>query len=463
VRYSHLKRFAFVVVSFTLVGSIGAAEDFFDSVDVDLDRVAEPVSEDGGTISYRGYLQLMGKYGLDVPDSAYAFERDQRGLGRLRSDAFVEFRGALNPQLQWQMSAKAELDWYRWEQGEAEWALHRQQLRLKDAYFDLSYDNGVWLRAGHQVLAWGESEGLAITDVLSPVDSRAPGQAQLQDSREHIPAIMLSTPIAGAKLSWVLSYRAGADRLAEEDEEFYPYIALKGSGVALEHRNPESVFEYAIRWERQLNGGDITLMAADVNDNAYAIEHINLEPSTAKIVFGQQRVQVLGGTANRALGDWLLRAELAHYWGQAVELAPQYTWGEQNQWRSMVGVEYSGINDLSFSYEINSIFAPETLSLTAEASQGANSGISIGTPQWQLGHVMRIRHTALNERWVNQFWALALTTDPTRIYRWDSSYSLSDTWELALAAIVYENADRASALYPFRNQDTVNLSATFNF
>ncbi|WP_075185397.1 DUF1302 family protein [Teredinibacter haidensis] len=432
-----------------------AQDDFFSSVDVDLDASSEDKAVTSEVFSYRGYIQLIGKYGWQTPDQNLAFERDETGLDRVRSDAFVEFRGQLSESLNWQLSAKTELDWYQWQQGDARWQLHREQLRLKDAYLDATLENGVWLRAGNQVLAWGDSEGLSIIDILSPVDSREPGQAELQDLREAVPALMLSLPTGDSVVTAVLTYKADHNRYADKDQMFYPYIGLKESGLAIHHQQPKNQWEYALKWDLQLNGGDISVIAGDVNDNEFSLFEIDLEQMPATLMFEQNRVTVVGAGANRVIGSWLFRGELARYWGQAVEVHEQYAWQHQNQWRSMVGVEYSGVNDLTINYEINSIYAPEVL--------GIDTPAPAETEQWQIGHVFRIQHTALNERLTNQFWVLAMVADATQVFRWDMSYDLSDSWALAIAAIAYQNNSRSSTLYPFRKNDTLNGSVTFNF
>ena len=429
-----------------------ANEDFFDSVEVELDNETE---QDSTILSHRGYVQLIGKYGLQDPDPNFPFARDRAALDRVRTDAFIELRGEASDNVYWQLSAKAELDWLQWQQGERDWTLHREDLRLKDAYLDASFNNGLWLRAGNQVLAWGDSEGLTITDVLSPVDSREPGQAELQDLREQIPAIMVSLPSVGGKLSTVVTYQAGHNRYADSDQAFYPYIALVGSGVTLTEQAPEQEWELAVRWERQFNGGDVSLMAAEVNDNAFSVRDIQVVNAAPLVTLSQERIRVAGATMNRVFGDWLLRAELAHYWDQPVELGGTLPWVTQNQWRSMAGIEYAGINDLTITYEASSIFAPEVASVSLTDT--------IKTSQWQLGHVFRMRHTALNERFTHSLWLMALTSDDTQLARWDMSYQLSDKWTLALAAIGYRNRNPASMLYAFRANDTLNASVKLSF
>lgn len=432
-----------------------AGEDFFSSVQINVDTLP---SDDNSPVEFRGYVLAIGKYGLDAPLAEYAFERSEAGISQMRTDAFMELRGSASDSLQWQVSGKAELDWYRWESGQGEWGLDRSRLRLKDAFIDATFDNGLWIRAGHQIFTWGESEGLAVTDVLSPVDSRAPGQAELQDIREQIPAVLASIPAADGKLSLVVSYRAGHNRYAESEDDFYPYITLKDSGINIHVQDPQDWYEYAVRWERQFNGGDISFAAADVNANELSVVDFQQSNNAApSLSFSQARVQMAGATANRVFGSWLLKGELAYHWGQMVDTGIAPLALEQDQWRSALVGEYSGFDDLLISLELNNIYALQQY----EAEGLGKSKLS------QTGLVFRVRQTALNERLTNQLWFYSLELErgvsAGSIVRADTSYDLSDSWELGLAAVIYTSTDNSQLLYPYQNNDSINATVKYLF
>lgn len=429
-----------------------AAEDFFSTVTVDLQQ-----PEEKPALEYRGFIKSTLKYGVDTPDTDYAFNRTGPGISRVLEQGFVEFRGEVNDTWRWQLSSKLELDLYQWRDGSGEWRLNNQRLWLKDAYLDGAFDNGQWLRLGHQILAWGEAEGLAITDVLNPLDLREPGQAELQDIREQIPAVMWSLPVADSKLELVAAYDAGRDRYGDSGDDFDPYIALTTASLGKQFTSPEDLWEWAIRWQHQFNGGDLSLMAADTNDNSPSLAQIEGD-AAPRVVLEQARVKVAGVTANRVTGSWLFRTEFARYWDQPVEIRPQYRWGRQDQWRGMASVEYSGIDDLTVRYEVNGIYASDQLQVQPEPAE-----VLWQTPVWQLGHVLRVRHTAFNERLVNQLWATALATDALQILRWELSYDLDDHWETGMSVVGYRNNQPVSGLYPFRHQDSVQASVTYSF
>lgn len=435
-----------------LAPALSAAEDFFSAVEIDVETTK---TTDTAAVQWRGNIAAGLVYGIESPLEGLPFERHEPGIKLLRTESFLEVSGTITDAVKWQLSGKTELDWLRWDDDDPSWGLDRTQARIKDAYVDVALDSGVWLRAGHQVISWGDAEGVAITDVLSPLDSRAPGQAELQDVREQIPALLASAPALEGKLTLVVSYQAGHDRYGEAHDDFYPFIALKSTGVDMRNRQPEDEWEYAGRWERQFNGGDVSVMAADVNANTLGVVEVEQSGSgrVSEVIVGQARNQVVGGTANRVVGKFLVKGEVAYHWHQQVETSRSRVWQSQNQLRSAAILEYTGFNDWILSAELNNVH-PVGQS-HGDASQG------------ESGVVIRIRQSLFNERLNNQMWFYALDVqqgnDSAGILRLDSRYTLNDNWKLSGAVIVYRCRDKQSPLYPFQNNDAVNASIIYQF
>jgi hypothetical protein len=430
---------------FALLPSGAIAEDFFSDIAIE----TEEPSKGDSRFNSKGYIQQKLKYGIGEPDLNFPFDRQEAGLAQAQTDLFYELSFAFSSNVKAQLSAKAELDWLQWQEGEQEWQLNHERVFLKDAYLDANFDNGHWLRIGHQVFAWGESEGLAISDILAPNDMREFGQAELRDVREHVPALMWSFPALGGTLNWVGTWDAGTNRYASEDEEFYPYIAFRNTGLNIETLDPEEQWELALKYDYKFNGGDLSIVAADTNNNEATIHSLNFE--TPLIELRQERVRMLAISINRAKNSWLFKGELGRYWDQAVfegaTLAPRY-----DQWRGMGGAEFSGWNHWRLSYEFNFIYQDEDSEIDA-----GNRDAS------QLGHVASIRHDALKERLNQQLWLIKLLEDNGSVIRYDLSYDMNDSLEIASALVLYDNTDRESQLYAFRHHDTFNVSLKLSF
>ena len=455
---SHRPRFFYIVLASVLLCFTGTTiyaqeQDFFDIVEID--DVPDGPSTNS-KLDYRGYVQQKLKYGTDTPDQNFPFERDQRGISQFRTDFFAEIRYQFNDSFQVQISGKNELDWIEWNreqprESEQTWGADKNTFRLKDAFLDLTFSNDIWLRIGNQVLAWGESESLAVTDILSTQDLREPGQAELQDIREQIPAALISAPVLQGTLNTVLTWSAGADRFANSRDEFYPLIALKNSGTEIETHSPDTKWELAFKYDYRINGGDLSFVAAEINKNTPDLVP-TLTPTnpgqTSAFQFSQRRQRFFGASANRAINSFLFRAELGRLRDTSQNNDVTFS-HQEDQYRGMVGAEYSGWNNWTISMEYNFIHH--------------RSNEDVRQNSTDSGYIFRSQYTALNEKLSNQFWFMKLAEEGGRIARWDLSYELRDNWELSTTLVNYENDNEASTLYPFRNNDTVNIAIKYGF
>lgn len=423
-----------------------AADDFFTTLDVnnnDQALLTEP------TWGYKGYIKQSVQYGLAAPSSRDGFARNKTGWSEVQSDGFLEFRGDFNNQTQWQFSVKAESDWLEWRDDTSRWHGHNQDLRLKDAFVDYVFNNGLWLRLGNQVFAWGEAEGLAITDALSPTDQRTPGQAELRDIREPIPAFFLSAPLGQQhKISLVLTHHAKANRYASKGEPFDLFAGFREQGLTFNSKSPHSEWEYAVKLDAQYNASDVSLVLARVNDNTFGVGQLEL--TSRSVWLTQNRVSIVGASANRAIGNWLIKGEAAYWQDVATPTNTDGQWPSVDQTRGMIGLEYSGWRNCLAALEVNTLHSLESVP----------NNISDTT---ELGYVARLQFDAMNEKFNIQWWLMQLANLNGQIARWDMHYALSDAWQLKLTAVAYQINDSQSLFYPFRNHDSLALSATLQF
>lgn len=441
----HLKIFPVAVLTICSQPFVSAQPDFFATIETNsAETRAEEAQQE--TVQYKAFVQQKIKYGLQTPDPSLNSGRDQPGINQIQTDAFGEWSGKLNSTISYRLGFKGEVQYMEWEQNQKEWRFNEEKLFLKNAFIDAVLDDGQWWRIGHQVFAWGESESMSISDVLSPYDLREFGQTEIRDIREPIPAAMYSLPINEHKLSVVATTHARANRYADRGQEFYPYAAFDNLGLVREEEDPDKQWELAFRYERYLNGGDISVVAAEVNDNDWY--YVLPTPPSNIVYFEQARIKVLAVAVNKVLGPWQLKGELGIHKDKARNLDN----GElviEDQWRGMVGFEYSGINDWLFSYEINAI-------------EVSNASVNMDEDN-SLGQVLRIQHTAFNERLTQQLWYMDFFDDNGEVARWDLSYDWSDHWAFGAGVVIYRNANDSSVFYPFRYNDNVNFSATYHF
>lgn len=422
-----------------------AQEDFFQSIQT---ARPAPASESTRTWDYRAYVQQIFKYGWQAPPASDGLERNRPGFSQVKTIAFWEGQDDWNGHAGWQLSAQGENEWYLWDENSARWTSHNSALRLRDAFVDLTFADDVWLRGGHQILAWGQSEGMVITDVLSPQDLREPGQAELQDVREQVPALLASVPLGRTKATAVITYAAGANRYADAGDAFDFFARYRQLGLTIAESDPTSEWEYALKLDYQFHGGDLSLVTARVNDNNLSLQ--NLAPQTGALNLGQQRQTVVGVALNRALGNWLLKGEAAHWSHVAVPARTAPSWPTHAQTRAMAGVEYSGWEDATLSLEFNGAH-----------TEGHSPDLAVGDKE--AGYVARLRHTMHNERIAQQWWLMKLANEEAFLGRWDLALDWSDHWTFSVGAVVYRISEKKSLFYPVRHNDSLNVSAKYSF
>ncbi len=422
-----------------------AQSDFFKALDVSETQHDVETSP----WSKHAELLLISKYGVDKPPVELGAARNKTGWSQVKTQLFTELQYQSSSNSSWKISAAAESEWLQWNQNDQSWHGHNQILRLHDAYFDCGFKHNAWLKVGQQLFAWGESEGLAITDVLSPSDQREPGQAELKNLRETIPALSAIFAVNdNLKINTVFTYNAGTHRYADAGDPFDFFAAQRAHGFSPHISTPLKDWEYAIRMQWQLNGSDIHLVSARVNDNTLSVNAIN--PNTGLIELAQKRITVHGISANRVSGHWLWKGEMALWQNVRSSLDKGINWLNQDQYRAMIGLEYSGIADLALAAEINSIYSsPPATSNNQE--------------KMDIGYVVRAQKDSFNNRVNNQLWIIQFANFDGQILRWDSTYDWDDHLRLGLTLVSYNVNNSQSVIYPFRYHDSINGSVTYQF
>ena len=225
---------------------------------------------------------------------------------------------------------------------------YRTQIRFDDTYFQGRLSRSIDVKVGRQIVVWGKSDSIRITDVINPIDNRLPGMTDIEDLR-------LSTTMAKLDYylgQWNFSAMAiGETRTfieAAPRSEFFPVDNIFPSApdpfIAFE--NPEMSWDnmqYALAANGVFSGWDLSFYGADVLDSRWHIE--GSLPNATRVV---SKIQMLGSAINIATGSWLLKSEIAYIDGVKYNS----TLDEKARVDALVGVDYMGIKDSVFSLEI---------------------------------------------------------------------------------------------------------------
>ena len=226
--------------------------------------------------------------------------------------------------------------------------VYQTQLRFDDVYIQGRLSNEIDLKVGRQIVVWGKSDSIRITDVINPLDNRLPGMTDIEDLR-------LSTTMAKLDYylgSWNLSVMAiGESRIfieAAPRSEFFPVDSIfpNAPDPFVELENPDVSWDntqFAFAANGVFSGWDLSFYAADVFDSKWHLE--GTLPNAVRTV---SKIQMLGSAFNIVTGSWLLKSEVAYVDGVRYNS----TKDEKSRFDALIGVDYMGVKDTVLSLEV---------------------------------------------------------------------------------------------------------------
>ncbi len=214
----------------------------------------------------------------------------------------------------------------------------RSEIRLYDAYVEGSISDNIDLKLGRQVVVWGRSDTIRITDILNPLDNRRPGIVDIEDLRLPVTIAKLDffigdwriTPIAVLEQFFTINPAFGSAFNPQID----PHIAEK---------NYHDV-SYALSIGGEFSGWDVNFYAARVRDDMGYVQFL----PQAKFV--HEKVNMFGAAFNVLSGSWLFKTELAYFNGLKYTSAQDRSFSRTD---ALIGIEYNGIADTMISYDFS--------------------------------------------------------------------------------------------------------------
>lgn len=213
---------------------------------------------------------------------------------------------------------------------------YKHELDLNELSIEGEIAPEVDLKIGRQIVVWGKSDSIRITDILNPLDNRIPGLVDIKNLRLGRFMSKLDYYVNQFNLSVISLHENrytknpayGSDFKLTPDKAIQePSNNLDNTGLAL---SLTGAFE----------GFDIGLYFADTYiDKAYLDNDI---------LHYDNRSKMLGAAYNKVYDDFLVKAEMAHF--DHIK----YSGVTDAKARSdiLLGLEYNGIRDGSISYEI---------------------------------------------------------------------------------------------------------------
>ncbi len=350
----------------------GPAESSADDLD-DLDESGfdEPSTEAAGTAvsdltlvekraswyNFSGYTSLLGAYNYSQKSESTVAPGDMpmdfSGLSRVRGKGVVvlDMKHGENWRSKFEVIA-----WY-----DASWLINGRDnytqdvldayesfIDLKDAYVQGSLTPSLDIKLGRQVLIWGKSDSIRITDVINPLDNREPGMVDIEDLRLSEAMTRLDYYFGDWGLSGIIIHEPRLEIEAPFGSDYRP-SNIFGPPIPYD-KFPDRVdpgwslenTQYAMSLDGRFSGWDLSFYAAQVFDNRFDIELVDTTP-----VRFYDKINMVGIAGNLVYGSWLLKAESAF-----INDINYRSTGRKNRLDVLIGFDYMGIKHTVFSLEL---------------------------------------------------------------------------------------------------------------
>ncbi len=211
----------------------------------------------------------------------------------------------------------------------------KSEVELFDAYVEGSLADNLDMKLGRQVVVWGRSDTIRITDVLNPLDNRRPAMVDIEDLR---------LPVGMAKLDYYVGdWRITPIAVVEQRFSKNPPAggAFNASPNSLPSNESYSDVTPALSIGAEFSGWDVNFYASNLHNDTGYFKNGKLN---------HDKVKMFGTALNVLSGSWLLKGELAHFDGLKYTPTQDKTFKRTD---GLVGLEYNGIADTHISYDVS--------------------------------------------------------------------------------------------------------------
>ncbi len=303
-----------------------------------------------GWLSIDGWLQFGTTYNI-AHDAPAEGKTDWRGFSKARVDLQLDLEARFSDSWSAKVGGKAFYDGIYSVQGREEYTSYvldeyEDEVELREAYVQGKLTDKLDLKMGRQIVVWGKSDNIRITDVLNPLDMREPGLTDIEDLRLPLAMTKLDYYFGNWELSAIAVHEIRFNKIPVYGYDFYS--ADEPAPSEDEPDNSLDNTEWALSLSGIFTGWDLDLYYARVFNDASHLEYVLLDDENTEIQQKYERLHMFGFAYNKALGNWLLKSEGAilnrvHYTNRP---GVGYT-----RLDVLVGAEYAGFSETTISLE----------------------------------------------------------------------------------------------------------------
>jgi hypothetical protein len=325
---------------------------------------------------------------------------------------------------------------------------NEDELELGETYILGKLSEQIDFKIGRQLVVWGKSDNIRVTDVLNPLDLREPGLTDIVDMRLPVTMTKLDYYLGRLNLTGIAVHEIRFNKLPAFGSDFYPV-----DQPAPPEDEPESGFdntEWGLSLGGIFHGWDAALYYARLFDD---MPHVALSSDNHSPVLEHARLTVVGAAANVAMGNWLFKAEGANLDGLEFFNTPGETFSRTDL---LAGIEYNGFTDTFLSVEAVNRHINEFENTLEQSPDNAVEN--------EFQTVVKIERTFMNETVGITFVALiaGVTGEDGAMERLSLRYDLKDNLEINAGILLYQSGDLVK-FSRIGDNDRLFLSLKYNF
>lgn len=377
----------------------------------------------------KGFTQtsLSYNYAHSAPEPSLIFPvtaADYRGLSQLKQSLQLEWEATVFDRWKIFLSGSAYYDLVygvHGRDGYIDRLLEKQEkeAELRQVYIQGSLSSNLDIKVGRQLIVWGKSDNLRVVDILNPLDNREPGMTDLEDLRLPVTMTRIDYYRGNWNLGVIAIHETRFNKNPPFGSEFYPFPVPKP-----QEKKPENS-EYALSLDGRFSGWDISFYGARYYDD---------QPHFNGSLLEHSRLSMWGMAANIAIGNWLLKSEIAYIDDLEFGRIGNKTFSRTDL---LLGTEYTGFDETTISLEIVNRHLNQ-FDLLLE-----------GAPDYQqknaIQSVLRYQRDFKHQTWHLLILASAFGpgTQGGSFKRLELKYDIADAVSLSIGVVAYQAGDHA--------------------
>ncbi|HEY0633930.1 MAG TPA: DUF1302 family protein [Gammaproteobacteria bacterium] len=271
---------------------------------------------------------------------------DYRGLSRLRGKLNLEVDGQLSEKWRTHLGGYTFYDAAYALNGRAQYSSEfidamQSEAELGEAFVQGRLHRALDVKVGRQIVVWGKSDSLRVTDVLNPLDNREPGMVDIEDLRLPLTMARGDLYLGDWGFTALVIPEIRFNKNPAWGSDFYPTSQPSPPEITPDDGSGNN--EYAFAANGVFRGWDLSLYWAQLYDDTAHGELVDGQPRLL-----HSRLTMNGLAANLALGNWLVKGEAARFSGVEYSAVP----ASHNRTDVMLGTDYSGLTDTTLSLEV---------------------------------------------------------------------------------------------------------------